>query len=191
MRDTIVYMITFPNNKRYIGITCNSLNTRRSEHRSKVNHGSKLYVHNALRKYNNDVTWSILEHCDSYEKAQERERYYINDYKTFGDFGYNLTVGGEGSTGYKFTAEQRERMSKSHCGYNMPLQQRQAIRRGNLGKITGKARKIRVINVNTGKIKVYSSIMQAVREGFDRVGISKCCLGKRKTYKQRIWNYLE
>ena len=40
-------------------------------------------------------------------------------------------------------------------------------------------------------IRVWDSVSEASRNGFDKANISKCCLGKYKTHKGFIWSYTE
>lgn len=47
------------------------------------------------------------------------------------------------------------------------------------------------VDIRTGEEKVYASASDAVREGFDSGGISKCCSGKSATHKGRSWSFLD
>ena len=107
-----VYVIWFPTGKRsnpyYIGIAKN-LKRRMFQHIS-----SNGLVGNALNKYN-DWILKKLYTCKSYEEAFKLEIEEIRHYNCVAPNGYNLTKGGEGSTGCHFnhTDEAKEKM-KNH-----------------------------------------------------------------------------
>ena len=42
---------------------------------------------------------------------------------------------------------------------------------------------------NHNLIKIWQSVMECGRQGFDQGNISKCCLGKRKSHRGYIWSY--
>lgn len=92
-----IYCYTFPNGKKYIGQT-----KRTIEQRAGANgycyHDSPL-VHNAIQKYGWDnIKKEILEDSLTLEEANDREMYYIKLYQTTDEnFGYNISVGGDGN----------------------------------------------------------------------------------------------
>ena len=107
----IIYKYTSPSGKSYIGQTTNE-----SKRRNKFKHVDKDYagdkINNARRKYGpENFEYEVLEivKCDSEEEMTEKlntlEVYYIGLYDTFKN-GYNMSIGGEGSRGYKMTEEQ-------------------------------------------------------------------------------------
>lgn len=96
----IVYIYTFPNEKKYVGQTSQRLNDR-------ANHGDGYKespaVYNAIQKYGWDNLKIEIFPCTSKEEMDVLEKYYIKLYKTFDNkFGYNLTFGGEGSIKYDY-----------------------------------------------------------------------------------------
>jgi len=116
----IIYRLSFPNGN-YIGQTKQGFTTRWKQHLKDTKNGSKLPVHNAIRKYyyeteeKNKIKYQVIETAYSLEELNNLEIKYINEYNTFNNNGnnpngYNMTIGGDGSGGYKFTEEQRE-----HC----------------------------------------------------------------------------
>ena len=91
-----IYKIT--NNiteKMYIGRSVNI------EDRWKHHIGAKddYAIHKSMRKYGvENFTFEIIEECDE-SLLDEREQYWIQYYNTY-NYGYNLTVGGEGGGKY-------------------------------------------------------------------------------------------
>ena len=96
--EGIIYKVTFPNNKMYIGQTYKGLDTRKAEH--KLNMKKYDYpFYRALRKYGFDsVTWEIIDTANSVSELDEKEMYYIKKFKTYIGFkdsqGYNANLGG-------------------------------------------------------------------------------------------------
>ena len=186
----IVYRINFPNNKNYIGITSNNLHKRKLEHLSRARNGYTNAVYNALRKYK-EVEWEILESCISYDEAKQKEKEYIKKYNSYAD-GYNMTLGGDGTLGIKFSDEHRQKLSKSHTGYKMPKSQKEAISKAKSNKILTNAKPCYGIHTVTGEVIRFNSIVEAARlGGFDRINIYRCCTDQRKTHKKYEWKYEE
>ncbi len=110
-----IYRITNSlNNKSYIGQTSKSVKSRLAKHMydSKNNIGNS-HFRKAIRKYPSSV-WSIdiIDFAFSQAEANEKEVYWISKCDTLSN-GYNSTVGGEGSSGYMWTDEQRRRASEN------------------------------------------------------------------------------
>ena len=61
----VVYCATFPNDKKYVGITRRKLRYRIREHKKHSDDGSNTLFHKAIRKYGFDnVCWNILKDFD-------------------------------------------------------------------------------------------------------------------------------
>ena len=92
-----IYLITNTiNQKKYIGQTVNSINTRWVQHKSEAKRlQPDVYFIRALRKYGvENFTVEQLEECDD-SLLNEREQYYIKLYKSYDhNYGYNSTMGG-------------------------------------------------------------------------------------------------
>lgn len=104
------------NSKCYIGLSVD-ISHRWNSHRHLLRHNKHINKHlqNAWNKYGeNNFEFSILEKCPS-DKLPQKEMYWIEKLNTFKN-GYNSSIGGEGTFGYKFTDEQREKLSNSTKG---------------------------------------------------------------------------
>lgn len=94
-----IYKITNKiNNKIYIGQSKN-IEQRWKEHvrHSKDKYSrNKPYIHSAINKYGKDnFKFEVLEEC-KFEELDEREKYYIAEYKSnVKGIGYNSTPGGD------------------------------------------------------------------------------------------------
>lgn len=96
------------NGKSYIGLTSLSLEERLQGHINDVKYGSDRKFHQAIRKYGIENFHSeVLENnIQTYEKACEREIFWIKELETFyiTNKGYNMTEGGDGSPKGKLNA---------------------------------------------------------------------------------------
>lgn len=113
----IVYMHTSPSNKKYIGIT--SQKPERRWRKNGIGYKDHLYFWRAIQKYG----WDNFKHDILFidltkEEAEQKEVELIAYYNSNNvNFGYNMSIGGEsGSKGYKYSEEQRKRMSETRKG---------------------------------------------------------------------------
>lgn len=104
------------NNKVYIGQSID-IYTRWYNHRSELNGNRHHNEHlqNAWNKYKeNNFTFTIIEEC-RIEELDNKEIYWIEYYNAFdSQYGYNMTLGGQGNHGYSWNDEDKERLSKIH-----------------------------------------------------------------------------
>lgn len=119
----IVYKHTNRNNgKSYVGWTSMSVEERWKDHCYIASRGSDYVFHRAIRKHGHDV-WNheVLAVCNCVEDALKAEVHHIVQQRTFigdhPDHGYNMTRGGEGVVGLKWSIEQRAK----HSGTNSKL----------------------------------------------------------------------
>ena len=140
----LLYRLTFPNGKSYIGITSGAVKRRVLRHVSQAKEGRRSAVSQAIRKYGTFETvvlavagdWSYL--CDLEQRA-------ISAFGTLAPNGYNLTLGGEGVLGVKRTKEQREAHgaavrgkglgNKHALGYRHTKEARERISSAGVGRI--------------------------------------------------------
>ena len=129
-----VYMHTNKiNNKVYVGQTCQNPAERWDN-----GNGYKTctYFYRAINKYG----WDNFEHIIFAEnltkdEANRMEKLLIILYDTKNpQYGYNLTDGGEGVTGYKMTEEQKEKIRRAMRGRTPSEETRRKIAESNKGK---------------------------------------------------------
>lgn len=113
-----------PNGKRYIGITKNDPQKRWKN--GKAYKGNAHFT-NAVKKYGWDNIKHVILHKGlSKEEACNYEVKYIELYQTYDpEYGYNLTHGGE--SGYICSEETLNKLSNSHKGKRLSLEQREKI----------------------------------------------------------------
>lgn len=102
------------NGKLYVGQSHNILKRWKTE---VSGHRINNHLRAAFEKYGIEkFKFFILEECKS-DELSNREKFYISLYKSFDrDFGYNKTLGGEGSVGYVPTEETRKKVSLANKG---------------------------------------------------------------------------
>ena len=128
-----IYQITNKiNGKSYIGFTTLPSGKRWKRHIYLTNRGSKIYFHNAIRKYGpENFTCEILEDGWSPEIGLKiREPYWISVLKPE----YNLTAGGEGQLGRYMSEETKHKISLSNKGKTLSEETRVKISLGMKGK---------------------------------------------------------
>ena len=116
-----IYKIVFPNGKHYIGLTSTSLEQRTKEHKKNAKNGDVYCIYNAIRKYEMVDTLELIEidTADTIEELCAKEIKYIIDYNSYyiNGYGYNMTLGGEGTNGYVYTEENKQKMSEARQKY--------------------------------------------------------------------------
>lgn len=153
----IVYRIKFPNEKVYIGITSRGLEQRMYEHKSRARTGRKTKLYSAMKKYENFEV-EIIEKCETYAQAKEREIFYISYYNSNGSNGYNLIDGGDGSCGYKISEETRQKLIKAHTGVPLSKEHRMSLSRSKKGVKRGADFSRKMSEVLRGKKRSLESI---------------------------------
>jgi predicted GIY-YIG superfamily endonuclease len=99
---SVVYVATFPNGKRYVGITRQKFLTRLKEHERRKPTASRLS--SAIRQFGKEkVDWKIVFHSRSLKKLHAEERRLIKRYNSIRN-GYNQSAGGQGTEGVKHSA---------------------------------------------------------------------------------------
>lgn len=113
----LIYIATNQiNGKFYVGKTTKTLEHRRQGHANMARWNSQTYFHRAIRKYGfNQFKFSVLEICGCEEALSKRERFWIAELKAQ-KCGYNLTEGGEGSSGRKLSEETKLKISIANTG---------------------------------------------------------------------------
>lgn len=103
--------------KRYIGQTVD-YEKRKASHINalKGNYHSNKYLQSSWNKYGESAfEFSLIAESDA-EHLNELEVEYIRRFDTVVPNGYNMTLGGEGTRGFKWSEESRSMVSKSRKG---------------------------------------------------------------------------
>lgn len=112
----IIYKATnLINNKMYIGKTVQELWARKSHHKHcALKNKRDTIFYRAIKKHGWDnFAWEIIDTANTIEELDEKEKYWISFYGSHGINGYNATDGGEGTVGYNFTDETKNKISQT------------------------------------------------------------------------------
>ena len=174
-----IYMIRCkPNNKIYVGQSMN-ISKRWKQHRIDLNGG--YHTNEELQKdWNNygedNFEFKIVQKCKE-EYLDELEIIHIEQFKAF-EYGYNETIGGKGSFGFKHSESTKDKMRKPKSeSHRRHLSEVQSI-------------KIVQLDKDMNLIATFNSSKEASKIlGFDQGHINKCCNKQRKTHKGYMWMF--
>lgn len=110
-----LYVITFQNGKRYVGISFNP-QKRWREHNRRARSGEESPLYRAMRKYPEALFTVLVIGEDQY--IRDLEVTLIAAWQTTShEFGYNVAKGGDlGTTGLTASEATRKKMSVAHKG---------------------------------------------------------------------------
>lgn len=181
----LIYKVTNQiNQKSYIGKTELSLNIRKNNHLSDTRRGCEFAFHRALRKYGEEnFVWEVIENAiEDKTQLNDKERYYIALYKSFGPQGYNMSEGGEGQTGWIPSDKTRAKWSGQRKGktpWNKGLiknkkvltKEEQVARKADANRRRSEALK-GIKTWNTGMKDVYGRTIYKVtyKDGTEKIG---------------------
>ena len=94
----IIYKISSPSGKVYVGQTVRSFKKRMQEHRQETS--CCTFIKRAIDKYGDEMNYEIVEENVPQEQLDEREIYWIKELNSLAPDGYNLTTGGQSSKEY-------------------------------------------------------------------------------------------
>lgn len=173
------------NKKVYIGIT-NNVKMRWARKAESYKRCPRLY--SAFKKYGWDNFAHVVLHDKlTKEEACEEEKTWIAFFR-LSNCVYNITDGGEGACGIKYSEERRKRISEQLTGRPCSQETRKKISEGNKGK---KTKCIYAFNPFTRKLVAkYSSIREAENStSIQHTNISRAAKGIVATAGGYIWSY--
>jgi group I intron endonuclease len=136
MKRSVIYKITSPTGRYYIGKTVN-FHARMLAYKNNRNN-QQLLIHASIIKYGwENHTVEILEEAAP-EKLNELEIKYIQQHNSFSEdnpLGMNLTRGGDGAVGRKDTEETKRKRAQKHVGLKRSSETRKLMSERKKGKI--------------------------------------------------------
>src|SRR5208282_1948481 len=119
------------NDKIYVGKTKDfKKRVWRHINEATKNISRKTYFRKAISKYGIDqFNYFVIEEFENEQDSLEAETFWILFFQSNkSEFGYNLTIGGEGTSGYKQTEEHKKKNSEAKLGsknwnYGKPMSQ--------------------------------------------------------------------
>ena len=116
--------------KPYVGQTVRSLEERFQEHAK-----ADSYIGNAIRAHGvENFTCEVIEECDTREQLNEREIFWIAELNCKHPNGYNLTDGGEGTSGHSHSEETKAKIGAKHKGIPRSPETRAKLSAANRGE---------------------------------------------------------
>jgi hypothetical protein len=104
-RKGIIYKITSPSGKVYVGQTIQNFNERIKSHNRKDS--GCTAISRAIQKYKNQMKYEIIENNVPQEQLDEREIFWIKEINSLTPNGYNLNTGGQF---FQITQEAKDRL---------------------------------------------------------------------------------
>ena len=204
----IIYKITNKvNSKIYIGQTVRNFDKRYKNNLEKYTHNN--YLKNSIKKYGieNFKIDKEIDKAYSIEELNDKETCWIKYYDCISPKGYNICVGGLGTSGYHHTEEtkirQRDCKMGMYLGETNPFfgkthsdetKARWSEKRSGKGlseewrKHISEAQYKKVINLDTGE--VFNSVKAAAEKyGLKDTHISRVCKGKRNKTGGYRWKH--
>lgn len=157
----IIYKYTSPSGKVYIGQTIEEKRRRKTFLNLNKSYGG-IKIDSARRKFGpHNFKYEIIENhvfkskSEMTVKLDEREEYYINQYDSYRN-GYNMTFGGYTNRGFKYSEEQKKKMSLSRIGKKLPpLSDYQKAQHSELMKLKWLSDEYRSIRTQISKSEEY------------------------------------
>ena len=178
------------NGKKYVGQVTTKRFKARQNRWNNLNQPYAGNVINAARaKYGIEAfDFEILKECED-EELDYWEMYFIKELNTKAPYGYNLTDGGDGMSGFTVSSETKKKMCEAHKGKknHMYGKHHSEKRKDINGKLS---KQVLQIDKTNKIIAEFPSIMEVERQlGIAHSNISKCCKGKYKTCGGFKWQY--
>lgn len=191
-----IYVLTSPSGRQYVGKTEFSFRSRIEKYRN-CNCKTQKKLYNAIKKYGwENFTYELYEIPNDPELISMMEIEMIELLDTYNN-GYNLTIGGEGMSGYKHTDESKAKISAASLGRKHSDEAKSKMSAAKTGRKhtdetkAKRSKPVQQICKDTGTvIKTWPSAMEAGRNGFNFGNICACCRGVRPQYKGHIWRYV-
>ena len=179
-KSNVIYKLTFPNGKVYIGQTIRSLHVRIYHHCKEV---SNTIKYNAINKYKSFKA-EVLHQADI-NYLDTLEQIYIAKYKSTDiNFGYNLESGG--SLNKIISNETKQKLRDINLGRKYSNETKLKMSKQRSGKNNARATSIIVTEIKTGIETRFDYILEAA--GYYEIAdatISKALRGLQKTFKKK------
>ena len=199
----VIYLRTNKiNGKKYVGLATN-LKVRQNRWKCHTQKYAGTAINNARAKYGIDnFGFEILKECKD-EELDYWEKYYIKELNTKAPYGYNLTDGGEGGSGYSPSEETRKKLSDANKGktpwnkgktniFSEETKKKMSEKKKGVPNLEQSKSVFQIDMITNEIIAEFSATMEVERQlGFNHRNISACCLGKQKTCGGFKWRYKE
>ena len=190
-----IYKITnLINGKFYIGKT-RDFEQRKSRHilegsSSKSNYLYRSMKKNGVNNFKFDIIYNFRHGKYSNKCANILEKHYIQKYNSFIPNGYNMTLGGEGQCGSKFSIEHKAKLSASMSGKKKSVAHKAKLSASKLGNIyaCGKQRNPSKEKSSAHKAKISASMSGKKKSAAHKAKLSASKLGNTYAFKKKSIN---
>lgn len=186
----VVYKITnLVIGKIYIGQTTKTPPEKRLKHHfyDAMNRKSKCYIHRSMWKYGiQNFIFEIVCYAFNDDALNEMEKHFIKLYKSNNpEFGYNLTEGGGGVSGYRHTEDSKQKGGLTHKNIPLSEEHKQKLSKAHTKCAVGQ------YTLSGEFITIFPSIRAAEHvTGIANSSICDGCKGKRKSAGGFMWRYV-
>ncbi len=172
--SVIIYRLTSPHGKRYIGQTTGSITKRWGEHRSHALRSVRSKLYACLRKHE-PILWTVEEVASAESQAMLN---WLETVWIAAEGDLNIAIGGDGGPMAQST---KDKISKAHMGKNLTQETKDKLRAALTGKKLTQETRDKISAIHKGRKRGPMS-----QEHKDR--ISKAMTGKERTqsHKDRI-----
>lgn len=201
----------------YIGITKDSLESRKKDHIKKSKKGKKYPFQNAIATLGADAfKWEASSTLLDNDKLAEKEKELISKYKLEGNKLYNIDSGGGiPKTTFKYSSKDGSLVGKFDCledaakTVNSTKKHISKACLSSTNKFKGflwsyrylvpfkegldlREKRVEQLAYHSGRsIKVFKSVAEASRTtGVNKTSIGKVCRGERKSGGGFLWRYI-
>ena len=167
-----IYQITNTvNGKIYIGKTTKTIEERFRRHAYNANAKSQTHLHRAIRKYGTEAfTITELESgFNSEDDLNEAEIRYISELSPH----YNMTAGGDGTSGFNHYSETRKKISDAHMGKKLSEQTKRKLSEAFKGRKLSEETKIKISDASKRR-KHSAESKRKMSEMARRRGVKTC-----------------
>lgn len=162
----VIYKLTSPNGKFYIGQTINFTNRYKKYKYNDFKGQKKLWNNCQKHNWNPTETIEIIENLVLIHDLDSREQFWINKYDSY-KIGLNSDLGGKGRRGFKHSKETKEKLRQANIGkthsdetkkkisdasINMSMETRKKIGDSHRGKKISDKHKKKISEANKGKV---------------------------------------
>lgn len=175
------------NGKVYYGQTID-FEKRRKEHINQLNGGyhRNQYLLHSWRKYGESAfTFTFVESC-LIDELDELEIKYIAENNTLAPNGYNLTSGGHGIRGFRFSSQQREKLGKRMKMLWKSNEFREKMREVHRGHEVSADTRLKMSKSHVGQPPPYSRSVMCVETGCVYPAVRKVCVKDKKVNPSNI-----
>ncbi len=187
-----VYKHTSPSGKVYVGITSMTVERRWGNNGNAYKNQGVIWK--AVCKYGwENINHEIIKSGLSEKEAKDLEISTIAKFKSNDSkYGYNCTIGGDGTCGWKYNSNQRELLMRRLKGNKYALG---CVRSEKTKKKQSEARKdkhsVSQIGLNGKLITTFKSVADASKSvNGNRANIAACCNGRQLTAYGYQWRYV-